>query len=449
VRYTLSVSLRVILLTTNIFLLVWIFGDSRLIFNQLVLGILLIGQVAALIRFVNRTNMELTRFLTAIRHQDFSATFHQPPLSRSFQSMQHSMNDIMDAYKQVKIEKEAQFHFLNMLVDQLQVGIIALVDNDVVLINSTAERLLEVQGIRNWKLIHQENPSLASEIDQLGGQNRKLIEVTNKQDTKILAVEVTTRTIMDQQNRLITLQDINDEIEQKEIEAWHKLIRILTHEIMNSITPIASLTETMQHMLVTSDGDEKHPEDIAQETIKDLRFALNTIQHRSEGLLHFVETYRKLSRVPTPVPEKTNVREFLVGVGKLMEETLHRENIKLNVAAENPHMVANFDPSQIEQVLINLITNSTHALEGRKDKQIRIRAYNDKDLCIIEVNDNGAGIPEKELKEIFVPFYSTKEKGSGIGLSLSKQILSLHHGNLNVTSKPGQGTSFYLRFQSV
>jgi signal transduction histidine kinase len=363
--------------------------------------------------------------------------------------MQHSMNDIMDAYKQVKIEKEAQFHFLNMLVDQLQVGIIALVDNDVVLINSTAERLLEVQGIRNWKLIHQENPSLASEIDQLGGQNRKLIEVTNKQDTKILAVEVTTRTIMDQQNRLITLQDINDEIEQKEIEAWHKLIRILTHEIMNSITPIASLTETMQHMLVTSDGDEKHPEDIAQETIKDLRFALNTIQHRSEGLLHFVETYRKLSRVPTPVPEKTNVREFLVGVGKLMEETLHRENIKLNVAAENPHMVANFDPSQIEQVLINLITNSTHALEGRKDKQIRIRAYNDKDLCIIEVNDNGEGISEKELKEIFVPFYSTKEKGSGIGLSLSKQILSLHHGNLNVTSKPGQGTSFYLRFQSV
>ena len=152
---------RVILLLISIFLIAWIFGDRRLFFNQIIIGLIIIVQVAELIRFVNHTNRELSRFFLAIKHGDFSITFKQSPLASSFKDLQLSMSEIIDAYKQVKIEKEAQYHFLQMLVNQVQVGIISLTNDDIVLINPTAEQLLHINGIKNWKLIQQLNPAFA------------------------------------------------------------------------------------------------------------------------------------------------------------------------------------------------------------------------------------------------------------------------------------------------
>ena len=253
--------------------------------------------------------------------------------------------------------------------------------------------------------------------------------------------------MIDKHYKLITLQDINSEIEQKEIEAWHKLIRILTHEIMNSVTPISSLSETMQGMLINKNGSQKMLVEIRDDTITDILFSLNTIQKRSESLLTFVENYRRLTRVPKPVMQQVQLKPWLASIENLMREELIRESISLVIDLEDENQALNLDPTLVEQVLINLVRNSIHALEGRLDKRIEIKSYQDESATVIEVSDSGKGIPEKELKDIFIPFFSTKKDGSGIGLSLSKQIMSLHGGRIRVRSKVDEGTSFYLTFR--
>jgi two-component system nitrogen regulation sensor histidine kinase NtrY len=445
-RFTFLIVLRIVLLVVIVLIIAAIFGDKRLFFNQIILGLLLIIQVAELIRFVNHTNRELTKFFYAIKYSDFSITFKQATLGKTFKNLEESMIDIIQSYKQVKIEKEAQFHFLQMLVNHLHVGIIA-VDNDdtITLINPTAESMVGIPGLKNWKILQQQNQGFTKEIEQMGSNVRKLIELKSAFENRFLSVDVRTLIILDKPLKLITLQDINSEIEQKEIEAWHKLIRILTHEIMNSVTPISSLTETMQSLLQDKVGNQKQLEELKQETISDISFSLRTIQKRSDGLLHFVENYRKLTKVPKPSLERVNANAFLHNVEKLMSHELIRKKITLTIEC-NGEIDIVLDPILVEQVMINLITNSIHALEKTLQPSIVLKSYYQDKQTVIEIQDNGKGIPDKELTEIFVPFFTTKKDGSGIGLSLSKQIMSLHGGSIKVKSQLHAGTSFYLHF---
>jgi signal transduction histidine kinase len=262
-----------------------------------------------------------------------------------------------------------------------------------------------------------------------------------------LAVEVSTSYILDKSYRFITIQDIQTEIEQKEVEAWHKLIRILTHEIMNSVTPVSSLTETMQSMLTDRNGQLKGIDDITTETLGDIRFSLDTIQKRSEGLLDFVEKYRALTRVPKPSMSPVRIKPFLKTVVNLMEPEVLRQNISLQWQVDDENLQVNLDRNLIEQVIINLITNSIYALQTVTEKKIILHAYRKDHQVIMEVTDNGIGIRDKEMQDIFIPFFSTKKEGSGIGLSLTKQIMSLHKGSIKVTSIPHAKTSFFLIFK--
>jgi nitrogen fixation/metabolism regulation signal transduction histidine kinase len=405
--------------------------------------------VAYLVRFLNHTNRALARLILAIRHSDFSISIREPPLGRSFKELQHSMIEIIQAYKDVKIEKEAQYHFLQMMVQQLQFGIISIEDeNSITLINPMAEELAGIPGAKNWKLIRQLNPDFAKRIDELGDNARSLIQFSVHGESKTFAVDIRTPTILDKPHKLITFQDINSEIEQKEIEAWHKLIRILTHEIMNSVTPIASLTETMQTVLEDKAGNQKQLSEIQDETIKDIRFSLKTIHKRSEGLLSFVDTYRKLTKIPQPSIAPVEVKVMLDEIIQLMQQHLVNEkSIEYSVEVNPPDLVIQADSKLIEQVIINLVTNSRQAIEGRVQGEISLKGYEQNNRYVIEVTDNGRGIQQKELNEIFVPFFSTKKEGSGIGLSLSKQIMSLHGGTIKVKSEPDRGTSFYLSFK--
>lgn len=428
-----------IVLTGTTFLLAWIWGDPRLVFNQMILVLALTIETAELIRFVNHTNRELSRFLLAIRFNDFSATYKETSLGSSFRDLQESMRIIMDTYKEVKIEKEAQFRLLENLVEQIQVGIISLVDGEIVLVNATAQHLLRLEGVKNWRLMEQLRPAFTSEVKSLGTGGRRLVEMPYEQETKMLAVELSSRIILNKETKLITIQDINSEIEQKEIEAWHKLIRILTHEIMNSITPISSLTETMQSLLMDPGGQPRSLERLKEETISDLIFSLNTIHNRSEGLLRFVEDYRRLTRVPRPNPVFISLNEFLAHIQNLMTGTLQRQGITFEIDSPADRQIK-IDPALMEQVLINLITNSMNALEESAGKAIRLKAYQNEGNLNLEISDTGKGIPENELKDIFVPFFSTRKNGSGIGLSLSKQIISQHGGSIKVTSTLGLGT---------
>jgi nitrogen fixation/metabolism regulation signal transduction histidine kinase len=447
-RFNFLVVLRLLLLLVTVIIFSIIVGDTRLFFNQIILGLIFCIQVFDLIRFINQTNRELARFFQAIKHSDFSVTFTQSHLGNSFKGLQQSMAEIIEAYREVKIEKEAQFHFLQMLVNQLKIGIIALDGETITMINPTAELMLDIKGLKNWKLLHQRNPSLITEIEQLGDNGRKLIEMKTDFENRFISVDVSSLRMLNRSQKLITFQDINSEIEQKEIEAWHKLIRILTHEIMNSVTPISSLTETMQSLLQDKSDQQKPLQNITADTIDDLRFSLNTIQKRSDGLLHFIENYRKLTRVPKPTLEVIDVKTFLGSIEKLMTNELNRKNIILGVRSDTSLQIK-ADPTLVEQVLINLITNSIHAVEQIKMPTIELVAYEKNNQVIIEVRDNGKGIPPKELNEIFIPFFSTRKDGSGIGLSLSKQIMNMHGGTIKVKSDVNIGTVVSLTFKKL
>jgi two-component system, NtrC family, nitrogen regulation sensor histidine kinase NtrY len=448
-RFYILVIIRVTLLTLSLSLLGFILGNEGLIVNHLIIGLIVVAQVVELIRFVNRSNRDLMRLFNSLEHADFAVTLQQGFRDKSFRDLEESLNRIVGVYKRVKIEKEAQYHLLNTIVNNVNAGILAVnSEGEIPLINPGCEKILGLKGVRTWNAVSNTCPDFYRAVELLGAYGRKLIELKSDEYNRILSIDVTSTTLLDRKHRIIIIQDINNEIEQKEFEAWNKLIRILTHEIMNSVTPVSSLTETTRMLLEDSLGNPKKAADLKDETISDICFSLKTIQKRSDGMLDFADAYRTFSRVPSPILAAVNVSELLDSVARLMQEELVKKNIQIDVIVHPDVTSIQVDRTLIEQVLINLLTNSIHALHDSDLPKIKIKAWKEPAKVIIEVYDNGHGIPDKEVQHIFVPFYSTRDGGSGIGLSLSKQIMSLHGGTIRVTSRPGEGTSFFLNFRS-
>lgn len=438
-KFAFKTTFRILLILGNMVVLSIIFGDDRLFFNQIILSTILLLQILELLRFVNKTNKELAKFILAIKHSDFSINFNQHRVGDSFDILTQSFEEIIEQYKKAKIEKEAQFQYLRTVVSHVNIGIISIEnDVDITLMNNTAEQLLGVSGIKNWKIIREKVPTFIKQAEELFPEGQRLIEFRNKENLT-LSVDVSSVILMEKEYKLITLKDIKNEIEQKEIEAWHKLIRILTHEIMNSATPISSLTETMQDMLDKGTTNE--------ETINDLKFSLKTIQRRSDGMLDFIDDYRKITRVPKPVLETKDLKELVDEIATLTKGELKANDIELTLQVGSHQL--NIDSKLIEQVLINLIKNAQQALAGRSDGKITIRSERAENNIHLNISDNGPGISEKVLPEIFIPFYTTKKQGSGIGLSLSKQIMHMHGGSIKANSKVGSGTDFTLTFKNT
>jgi two-component system, NtrC family, nitrogen regulation sensor histidine kinase NtrY len=448
-RFYILVIIRAVLLTMSLSALGFIFGNEGLVVNHFIIGAIVVVQVVELIRFVYRTNRDLLRLFNSLEHGDFAVTFQQGFRDKSFRDLEDSFNRIVEVYKKVKIEKEAQYHLINRIVNSVNAGILAIdAEDKISLMNPAFEKILGFNGIKTWDAMRSANPGFCSAVANLGSYGRKLIELKSGGDNRIISIDVTSTTLLDMKHRIIIIQDINNEIEQKEFEAWNKLIRILTHEIMNSVTPISSLTETTRMLLEDGTGRPKKIGDLKDETISDILFSLKTIEKRTNGMLDFADAYRTFSRVPQPVLAPVDVGELLESVQRLMHEQLSRKHIQLEVFVHPDVASMQIDRGLIEQVLINLLTNSIHALDNRNQPRIKITTQHEPGKIVIEVKDNGHGIPEKELSHIFVPFYSTRKEGSGIGLSLSKQIMSLHGGTIRVVSKVGEGTSFFLSFRS-
>lgn len=435
-KFSFKVIFRILLILLNLVLLTTIYGDQRLFFNQIIFGIILIIQIWELLHYIQKTNRELAKFILAIKHGDISINFAKTKIGESFIDLSQAFEEIIEQYKTAKIEKEAQFQYLKNIVSHLSIGIISVEDNEkITLFNTSAEQILNKKGINNWRILKEQLPEFTASVESQLPDGRQLFELKTGSETQTLSLNVSTLSLLDKHYTLITLQDIKNEIEQKEIEAWHKLIRILTHEIMNSATPISSLTETMQMML------EKEP--LSEETLNDLRFSLKTIQKRSDGMLAFIDDYRKITKVPKPKTEQVNLKEFLAEIELLTKAGLKKDNITLKVQSET--ITAEFDQKLIEQVLLNLIKNAQQALSETREAKIEINAFGKNNQVIIEVLDNGPGISEELKKEIFVPFFTTKKSGSGIGLSLSKQIMHLHGGTIKLRSNQDE-TIFSLYF---
>ena len=443
-RFSFKVVFRVGLLLLTLCTFAFIFGREDLLFNQIILAGIISAQVYELIRFVSKTNYELSKFLMAIQYADYSVNYKKSGLGASFEALNQALFNLLDTIKEAKIQKEAQYQFLKMMVDKISIGIISLKENnEIYLINKEAKRLLKAGELKCWNDLEVVHPALTNSVENAGSYHNQLVTLNNGEQ---LSVGVSAMVLIGHRYKLIIIQNIEREMEQKEMESWNKLIRVLTHEIMNSVTPITSLTDSLLRLLESHNDQKKTAEQLSSEDINDIRFSLQTIQRRSDGMLQFVDNYRKLTKIPKPEPEKILLKSLLESIITLMKIEAEKKGIRFNLNLSNPDQTINADRKLIEQVLINIITNSIHALEGKQNGAINISVSTHKYQKMITIHDNGKGIDKVKLESIFIPFYSTKTNGSGIGLSLSKQIMTLHNGTIKVTSHPEEGTSFTLVF---
>jgi two-component system, NtrC family, nitrogen regulation sensor histidine kinase NtrY len=439
-RFRLQCITRILLLGGSIYLFFYLLLDTSYRATTLVVALIIVYQVYALIHYVEKTNRDLSRFFLAIKHADFSQSFVSGNLGSSFDELKRSFNEVLDSFRHARAEREEQARYLQTVVQHVGIGLIAFRrDGEVELINAAAKRLLNLTHLKNVHTLQERWPQLAASLLQLSPGQRDLVKIEEDDRIQQLIVYATAFRMREQEYILASLQNIQGELEEQEMEAWQKLIRVLTHEIMNSITPIASLAGTVNDMLHTADP--------ADETLADTREALQTIERRSQGLLHFVDTYRDLTHLPTPDFQIVPAAELCARVARLMRPQLEKAGIPLDVAVEPRSLELTADPEQIEQVLINLIRNAMQAAIGQTDAHIHLRAGMDgRGRPLIEVTDDGPGIVEEALDRIFIPFFTTKQDGSGIGLSLCRQIMRLHHGTISARSTPGEETVFTLRF---
>jgi len=450
-KFTLSIIIHLVSILAVLFGISFLFFKlnwDQYIYTFIVLFSILAFQVYFLIRFLTRTNRELTKFIEAIKQEDYSLKYPDIKSNSSIAELHKSFNTIIVAFKKVKIDRELQFIFLELIIEHIEIGMMVLNGREeIVRMNTAAEKLLGQHKTKTWRQLKMKASRFCTETETVFAGGRKLIELKTNTESTNLSIEVINTILLDQPHKLITINNIKKEIEQKELDAWIKLIRVLNHEIMNSTTPISSLTETILMLLQDKMDGPKPIEEIDEQVITDVIGSIKTIQRRSNGLYDFVNEYRKLTRVPEPKVDKIPVKELIDDVITLMQADLKEKGIDLDYETNPDEITFVLDPNLIEQVLINLIKNAAEAMDEVTHPKINIMAGIINGHPIISVSDNGPGIEAEMLDEIFIPFFSTKGEGSGIGLSLSRQIMRLHGGQISAQSKPHLSTTFTLTFK--
>ncbi len=421
------------------------------------MAVLIVLQVYFLIRYVNNTNYSLVKFLDALKTEDYSVYFSPTKKGDSFAKVYDDFNLIIKIFKRNKIEKEAQYKYFKYILEHVNLGIISInkadlfkehADSELLFLNKAACDILQQPQHKYWHRIAKNLPWFEEEVKKLSDGGKSLVDFGDDLIRKQLSLEVIEIQLLNAPYLIIAFQDIRSEIEQKEIEAWHNVIRILAHEMLNSFTPVSSLASTIKSMTESEDGSIIKLNELDNEDLRDINMAATTIKKRSDGLLVFVKDYRTISNVPIPKLELVNVKKFLAEISLLMSANAKEAHVEIKILPIPANATIRIDRKLIEQVFINLINNSIHALDGVENPHIRLSCTVEQEKTMIMVSDNGKGIEEKIMNQIFIPFYTTKKNGSGIGLSLSKNILKKHGGNLLVSSEVGLNTTFTLIFKN-
>lgn len=438
---------RMAIICASCFLFVYFLSSDNKTTLAIAIGIAIIIEISELFSFTTITNKKITRFLESIRYSDFSSSFtHDNALGKSFQELNKAFNSVSEAFRKERSEKEENLNYLNTIVQHVSTGLLSFdLEGNVGLVNSAAKKFLNTPQLRNISEILEVNVNLYKRLKQLNPGEKTLFRVSSDLNLSIHATELKMR---GQTIKLVALQNIHTELVSKEVEAWQNLTKVLRHEIMNSITPIASLTGTLNEIL----AEDLKPIDgksfeIDHETLADLEEGLQTIENRSKGLIKFVDAYRDYTSIPKPKFGLIKIEDLFEHICQLLKREFKEIGIDFKSTILNPNLEITADMELIEMVLINLLKNSKEALAGREDPKIEMIAKRDENQrVLLEVKDNGPGIIPEAQDKIFIPFYSTKKEGSGIGLALSRQILQLHHGFLSVRSEPNIYTIFTLGF---
>jgi two-component system nitrogen regulation sensor histidine kinase NtrY len=445
-NFTLNVAVRVVLLSLSIGAEMWLLINTTFYISAALLAVIIIVQVILLVRLVTKTNETVARFFRSVRHGDFSSVPSLGGRGASFDDLHGAFAEVMEEFRRARTLTEEHYQSLQTVVQHIGVGLISFrPDGEIGLMNNAARKLLHTHQLANINSLASLDPTFADTLLRLKSGDTALVKINRQGETLQLSIRATGYRLGEQQLTLVSLQNIGAELEEKEMDAWQNLIRVLTHEIMNSITPISSLASTANDML--SSGPATGERRISPEVLDDVREAVGTIERRSQGLLRFVDAYRHLTHIPQPIFRQCLVGELFSRVHSLMQAQLAEAHIRFTIGIDPERLEVSADPDLIEQVLINLIRNAIQSMSGQEVKKLALSARVDETGHVwIEVSDNGPGIPREIQERIFIPFFTTKEDGSGIGLSLSRQIMRLHGGTITCRSTEDQGTIFALRF---
>ena len=406
---------------------------------------LIIYAIVELYRFQRKAHNELNQFVESVHYRDFSRYFDVKHAPVELQPLREGFNEINSTFKVISKEKETQFQYLQKILELVDTGILSYKEHngEVVWMNESLKRMLQLPYLKTIHSLARRDEELYRQVTLLKPGETKIATAHSEKTSFKILMSATAFQTDGNKFKLIAFQNVSEALDETESKAWQKLLSVMTHEIMNSIAPISSLAETLKYRLQQF---AVRP-DIESGSMDDLELGIDTIKRRSEGLLKFAETYRNLNKITTLNLKKIYVRDLFENLHHLMQPTLDQKNIELEIVLKDPDLQLEADTNLLEQVLINLVVNAMEAVKEREEPRIVLSAYYaNNHRTVIKVADNGNGMTEEVLDKIFIPFFSTKKNGSGIGLSLCKQIMMLHKGNIQVQSVEGQGTAFMMQF---
>ncbi|WP_219224789.1 sensor histidine kinase [Pedobacter antarcticus] len=448
-RFTFRLIAGLLLINLCVILLVYLVITTRFWFTISGLAMFTALMIYTLYGYMNQLNQDIKRFRTAVNTRDHTLAFSKKAARSSFPELYVTFEEILRSQKNIQLEQDAFFQLTQTILQQIPAGIIVLKENqqddkpvEISLLNTAAADLLQTPSYTYWHRLAERNPEFAAEVEAVRHGGKRFVALTVADKMVQLSLEVVPLQLYQHNYSIIYFQNIKDEIESKESEAWNRLVGVISHEILNSITPISSLSDTVNSLI--ADKQSLNAEDL-----EDIRPAIQTIRRRSEGLLDFVKDYRLIAELPAPDLKPLAVGETLQHIKVLMQPFAAGKQIRLQIEQTSAKITFSADLKLVEQALINLVTNSIHALEGIKDPHILIDYKLEGRKVYITVTDNGKGITAEHMDKIFVPFFSTRNQGSGIGLTITRNIMKMHSGTLEVSSVPFQQTSFTLVFNAI
>jgi two-component system nitrogen regulation sensor histidine kinase NtrY len=406
---------------------------------------LVIYETIDLIRFQKKAQDEVSQFVESIHYRDFSRHFDVRKAPSELKPLRKGFNDINSTFKLISRERETQYHYLQKILELVDTGILSyeLETGETGWINEAFKQLIGVPYLKTIHSLEKRDQTLYKEVIAMKPGDNKILTLTRNQQLVKILVTASIMRSDEKPYKLIAFQNVSEAMDETESKAWQKLLNVMTHEIMNSVAPISSLADTLKNRL----QDPEIVNSPVSSQLEDLELGIDTIKRRSEGLLKFTESYRSLNKITKLDLNKVLVRNLFENLNSLMRPTLEKKKIELEIILRDPTLAIEADINLIEQVLINLVVNAIEAIKDREKPRIILSAeITSNNKTLVKVGDNGPGMPPELLEKIFIPFFSTRKTGSGIGLSLCKQIMLLHKGNIQVQSTEGQGSVFVMTF---
>lgn len=401
--------------------------------------------VIEMIRFQKKAQEEVNQFVESIHYRDFSRHFDVRRAPNELKPLRKGFNDINTTFKLISRERETQYHYLQKILELVDTGILSFEEEtgSISWINEAFKNLISIPYLKTVHSLEKREPALYLELIKVKPGDSKIITITRNQQLVKILITASVMRSDDILYKLIAFQNVSEALDETESKAWQKLLNVMTHEIMNSVAPISSLADTLKNRLQSPEIANS----VQSSELEDLELGIDTIKRRSEGLLKFTESYRSLNKITKLDLNKIMVRDLFENLNSLMRPTLEKKNIELEIILRDPTLAIQADINLIEQVMINLVVNAIEAVKDREAPRIVLSGeIQSNNKTLVKVTDNGLGMPPELLDKIFIPFFSTRKTGSGIGLSLCKQIMLLHKGNIQVQSTEGKGSSFILQF---